>query len=517
MQKSTSNVYIEQPIPTFPLSPKDGAREIAVNPDTQAITAASQPVYRRAATYQCGTWQSWHMTLVTKQIQFPMWWWYNLRMEKNQGANQRWLKVTRTHFQMVWPELGSSVSKEKPHGTQLLSMSWCSSSGWCFLTEDGVASSSSAVFEQSKKLPTFLHSPPPSAISLFAEPKYNGLSCCTVCFSLSDSSVLPEEYESLAGIHAEELTLEHRPVFPRESLLYLNTEAAPWWWTEDETTYKWLSVAENRKDKRPLDWHHTARKFVIKGHSLIAVTAKECWHEQEYSSQGTCSFVSCSYILAPSSFFFRLHYFFTSWISCSFSRVILLLCTACLPSVFLTVQLLPLWGWVCLPFFLLVSLPYLSLPCKPRTNEWTEGPQKPPVKFNRTHRSILKIWNGPVLRVGASWRTQIWSDDISRVLKWMAWAPPQSICYYFINRLCPFPSARHRPLSKAVITSSYASLWCYQTENTGYTRCSCCIPLVTRSCHTRGREFFTMQKREHEDHLQAMSKSPSVKATSLSQ
>ena len=34
---------------------------------------------------------------------------------KNQGANQRWLIVTRTHFQMVWPELCSSVSKEKSH------------------------------------------------------------------------------------------------------------------------------------------------------------------------------------------------------------------------------------------------------------------------------------------------------------------------------------------------------------------------------------------------------------------
>lgn len=32
-----------------------------------------------------------------------------------------------------------------------------------------------------------------------------------------------------------------------------------------------------------------------------------------------------------------------------------------------------------------ISLPYLSLPCKPVISMWAEGPQKPPVQFNRTH------------------------------------------------------------------------------------------------------------------------------------
>lgn len=62
-----------------------------------------------------------------------------------------------------------------------------------------------------------------------------------------------------------------------------------------------------------------------------------------------------------------------------------------------------------------ISLPYLSLPSKPWTSVWTEGPQKPPVKFNRTHLSVQKICNSPILRVGASWLMQIRSDDISRM------------------------------------------------------------------------------------------------------
>lgn len=161
-----------------------------------------------------------------------------------------------------------------------------------------------------QKSPNFFTPPPASAISLFAEPKHNGLSCRVVCFS-SASQILQfflkhmkawQGYMQKNELWSTDMSLQN------ESLFYLNTEPAPWGWSEDETTYEWVSVAEHRKDKRPLDWHHTAGKSVIKGHSLIAVAAKECWHEQEYSSQGTCLFISCSCILAPSSFFFRLHY-----------------------------------------------------------------------------------------------------------------------------------------------------------------------------------------------------------------
>lgn len=48
-------MYIQQPILIVPLSPTAGMREIAVNPDTQAIITAAQPIYGKAATYHYGT------------------------------------------------------------------------------------------------------------------------------------------------------------------------------------------------------------------------------------------------------------------------------------------------------------------------------------------------------------------------------------------------------------------------------------------------------------------------------
>lgn len=48
-------MYIQQPILIFPVSPTAGMREIAVNPDTQAIITAAQPIYGKEATYHYGT------------------------------------------------------------------------------------------------------------------------------------------------------------------------------------------------------------------------------------------------------------------------------------------------------------------------------------------------------------------------------------------------------------------------------------------------------------------------------
>lgn len=151
--------------------------------------------------------------------------------------------------------------------------------------------------------------------------------------------------------------------FQKQILLYLSTEPAPWGWSEYESAREWISVAGHRKDKRPFNWHYTTRKHVIKHHSLIAATAKECWCEQEYSSQGNRSFLSCSCVLVSSSFFFYLHYFLTSCFSCSFSPVVVLLSIACLPTIFLTVALLSLLRWVCLPFYLFFPSPCLIRLC----------------------------------------------------------------------------------------------------------------------------------------------------------
>lgn len=199
------------------------------------------------------------------------------------------------------------------------------------------------------------------------------------------------------------------------------------------------------------------KKMCNKRPQSHCVTAKECWHGQDYSRQGPCSFIFCSYFLVPCSSFFHLYYFLSSCFSCSFSPVILLLCIVCLPSLFLTVVLLHLLGWGCLPFFS-ISLPYVSLSRKPLTSMWTEGPQKTPAKFNRAHLGVQKVWNGSILGVGASWLMQIRSDDISSRLGWMVWAPPPSICRYFTKHLCPFSSVRYRAISKAGTASSHACL-----------------------------------------------------------
>lgn len=46
------NEYIKKPTPIFPLSPKTEIREMAVNPDRQAIITSAQPIYVKAATYR---------------------------------------------------------------------------------------------------------------------------------------------------------------------------------------------------------------------------------------------------------------------------------------------------------------------------------------------------------------------------------------------------------------------------------------------------------------------------------
>lgn len=170
-----------------------------------------------------------------------------------------------------------------------------------------------------------------------------------------------------------------------------------------------------------MDWHHTTRKCVIKSQSLIAVTAKECWPEQEYSNQVTHSLISFSYV----------HMFILV-----FMFLLFLLLLSCYPSLYSTFathfpcsshvifvgdNLTPFIShWLFFPSLCLLCF----LPCKPSTSVWTECPQKPRVKFNRIHLSVQKIWNDPILVVGASWQMQIKSDDFSRGLKWKVWASP---------------------------------------------------------------------------------------------
>lgn len=266
--------------------------------------------------------------------------------------------------------------------------------------------------------------------------------------------------KSWLGPHAGEGTLVHRDVFPKGELSVSEHRGCP-----IGVTRRWTFIGVGQcsrapKKQRPLDWHHATRKCVIKGHNLIVSLPKNAGMNRIIPAKGPAH-LSPAHVLVSCSPFFHLHYFLSSCFSCFFSPVILLLCAVCLPSIFLTVALLHLLGWVSLPFFLLDSFFHLfalSLPCKPLTSMWTEGPQKSPVKFNRAHLDVQKVWNGSILGVGASWLMQIRSDYISRGLEWMVWAPPQSICHYFTKHLCLFSSARYRAISKAGTASSHAYL-----------------------------------------------------------
>lgn len=208
---------------------------------------------------------------------------------------------------------------------------------------------------------------------------------------------------------------------------------------------------------------------MINGQSLIAVTAKECWHEQEYFW-----FISCSYVLVPFYFFFHLCCFLTSCFSCY-----LLFCH----SLSLCSMFTIIFPFSSSTFFLGLNLssflfsmalffPSLCQILCLVSHEEVHGQRvhRKHLLSSTEHTSVHK--RSVILAVGiGSWLMQVRSVDTSRGLQWMALAPVQSICYYFINRLWPFFSARHRTISKAVIASSQAALWCYQTKSTGCRNC----------------------------------------------
>lgn len=102
---------------------------------------------------------------------------------KNQGAKQKWLKVSGTHLQSDVATIRFQFHKKNL--TELKSRSWRFSLRWCFLTEDGVVSSYSAVFGQVRwqsKIPPNFFACTPSAIC-FCLQNSDGLSSCTVCSS----------------------------------------------------------------------------------------------------------------------------------------------------------------------------------------------------------------------------------------------------------------------------------------------------------------------------------------------
>lgn len=143
--------------------------------------------------------------------------------------------------------------------------------------------------------------------------------------------------------------------FQKQRLLYFSTEPAPWGWSEYEPAREWIRVAEHRKDKRPFSWHHTTRKRVIKRHSLIAATAKECCCEQEYSAKGLAHFSPSPVLMVLFPPVSSSIYSIFSLLAFPAPSVLSLSFSVCLPTIFLTVALLSLLGRVCLPFFIAVS------------------------------------------------------------------------------------------------------------------------------------------------------------------
>lgn len=173
------------------------------------------------------------------------------------------------------------------------------------------------------------------------------------------------------------------------------------------------------------------KKMCNKRPQSHCVTAKECWHEQDYSRQGSCSFIFCSYFLVPCSSFFHSHYFLSSCFSCYFSPVILLLCIVRLPSIFLTVALLHLlicWDESLSLFLILNSFFHLFALCdyflKAINNHVDRGPTENTCQVQQSTPWYKRYGMSPFWGVWASWLMQIRSDDISRRLGWMVWAPP---------------------------------------------------------------------------------------------
>lgn len=226
---------------------------------------------------------------------------------KNQGAKQKWLKVSGTRLQsdVATIRFHSLTRKISPNSDLFFRMMfshrrWSSFQLFCsFWTGEMTIQNTSQHF--------CMHSL--SYLLLFAELRVAW--AAVQCAPLQHFRLFSSSWSILTSARAtcRRRNSSAQRCFSKGRVQCIWAQSLSHRTDQNTNLHRSELVLQSTKKTKAFGLTSHYKKMCNKRPQSHCVTAKECWHEQDFSSQETCSFISCSYVLVPHSSFFHLHYF----------------------------------------------------------------------------------------------------------------------------------------------------------------------------------------------------------------